>query len=85
MTRIANATTETEEHEEVEITPEMIEAGEIELHLFDRDFEDDRDAVVRIYAAMRKAAISKLKWALLNFEWMNFARRGGRFGATVRG
>jgi hypothetical protein len=25
--RIANATTELEEHEEIEITPEMIEAG----------------------------------------------------------
>jgi hypothetical protein len=23
--------------------------------------------------------------ALLNFEWVNFARRGGRFGSTARG
>lgn len=28
MTRIANATTESEEHEEIEVTAEMIEAGE---------------------------------------------------------
>jgi len=27
MTRIANATTEPEEHKEIEITPEIIEAG----------------------------------------------------------
>jgi hypothetical protein len=28
MIRIANATTEPEEHDDIEITPEMIEAGE---------------------------------------------------------
>ena len=27
MSRIANATTEPDEHEEIEVTPEMIEAG----------------------------------------------------------
>jgi adenylate cyclase len=27
----------------------------------------------------------KTKMALLNFEWVNFARRGGRFGPTARG
>jgi hypothetical protein len=27
MSRIANATTEPEEHEEIEVTPEMVDAG----------------------------------------------------------
>ena len=35
MDRIANATTETEEHEGIEITKEMIEAGLNEYALFD--------------------------------------------------
>ena len=38
---------------EIEITPEMIEAGERELLSFSRKFEDDADAVIRIYQAMR--------------------------------
>ena len=38
--------------DEIEITPEMIEAGARELARFDRDFDDPRDAAARIYAAM---------------------------------
>jgi hypothetical protein len=34
----------------------MIEAGARELHEFDHDFDDYRDAVVRIYLAMSKIA-----------------------------
>jgi hypothetical protein len=43
---------------EIEVTAEMIEAGRSELRAFNHDFEDDRDAVVRIYVAMVKAATS---------------------------
>lgn len=41
-----------------EITPKMIDAGVSELLAFHRDFEREEDAVVRIYAAMAKAAPS---------------------------
>ena len=30
-------------------------------------------------------AMAKENRALLNFEWVNFARRGGRFDPTARG
>jgi hypothetical protein len=54
MSRIANATTESEEHEEIEITPEMIEAGLNEYAIFDS--QDPGDALVcAIYRAMKKA------------------------------
>ena len=59
MPRIANATTETEEHEGIEITKEMIEAGLNEYALFDS--QDPGDAVVcAIYTAMRKVIIGGL-------------------------
>lgn len=48
----------SEEYEEPEITPEMIEAGRAELRGFNRDFDDDRDIVALIYAAMHRAASS---------------------------
>jgi len=35
-----------------EVTPEMIEAGTVALYRFDRHFEDEADAVSRIYRAM---------------------------------
>jgi hypothetical protein len=54
MARIANAATEPEEHEEIEITSEMIEAGRRELLRFDHDFEDERDAAKRIYLSMER-------------------------------
>jgi hypothetical protein len=50
--RLANATTGPEEHEEIEITAEMIEAGCAEIASFDRRYESDEDAVERIYRAM---------------------------------
>ena len=37
---------------EIEVTPEMIEAGVYELITFDSRFEDDESAVLRIYKAM---------------------------------
>jgi hypothetical protein len=37
----------------IEITPEMIEAGVAQLLGFNRDFESEEDAVMRIYMAMR--------------------------------
>jgi hypothetical protein len=48
----------SEEYEEPEITPEMIEAGRAELRGFNRDFDDERDIVALIYAAMHRAASS---------------------------
>jgi hypothetical protein len=56
--RIANAITAPDEQEEIEITPEMIEAGREELRGFNRDFDDERDIVALIYAAMHRAASS---------------------------
>jgi len=59
MCRIANATTEPEEHEEIEITPEMIEAGKAILRaepsVFAGPFGVDCDAddlVAKVYLAM---------------------------------
>jgi hypothetical protein len=40
---------------EIEITPEMIEAGEQELMSFDRRFEAEEDLVIRIYRSMESA------------------------------
>jgi hypothetical protein len=37
---------------EIEITPEMIEAGVMELETFNADFEMEEDAVTRIFHAM---------------------------------
>jgi hypothetical protein len=54
--RIANATTEFVEHDEIEVTPEMIEAGREELVTFDHDFDDPRDIAKRIYIAMKRRA-----------------------------
>lgn len=39
-------------NEDIEITPEMIEAGAVELSRFNSDFECLEDAVARIYRAM---------------------------------
>jgi hypothetical protein len=50
--RIANATTEPKEHEEIEITPEMIEAGVVALVSYNPDFELEEDAAARIFKAM---------------------------------
>jgi hypothetical protein len=48
----------SKEYKEPEITPEMIEAGVGELRGFNRDFDDERDIVALIYAAMHRAASS---------------------------
>jgi hypothetical protein len=52
---IANATNESEEHEEIEITEEMIEAGIAKLMSWNHRFDSEEDAVTRIYLAMVKA------------------------------
>jgi hypothetical protein len=61
MTRIANAANEPEEHEEIEITEEMIGAGELAFSEHDPRFEGDSVAVERIFRAMLKIAIKQGK------------------------
>ena len=39
----------------IEITPEMIKAGVMELIRFDRDYESDESAVIRIFQEMYRA------------------------------
>jgi hypothetical protein len=56
MTRIANAT-EAERDAEIEVTPEMIEAGACELAGFHPDFESYEDAAVSIYKRMVTAKL----------------------------
>jgi hypothetical protein len=41
--------------DEIEITPEMIEAGIGELVAWNLDFHSEEDGVIRIYTAMTKA------------------------------
>jgi hypothetical protein len=52
MPRIANASTDPKEHEAIEVTAEMIEAGCAELAAFDNRYEAEEEAVERIYRAM---------------------------------
>lgn len=40
---------------DVEVTPEMVEAGVIQLSKFSEEFERWEDAAIRIYNAMQKA------------------------------
>jgi hypothetical protein len=49
---IAHAATEVEDHEGIDVTPEMIAAGCAELATFDYRYEAEEDAVERIYRAM---------------------------------
>ena len=42
---------------EIEITPEMIEAGVGEFLGYDSRFEEPRDAVIQIYLAMQRARV----------------------------
>jgi len=65
MTLIANATTEPDGHEEIEITPEMIEAGKAilcsEPSVFAGPFGVDCDAddlITKVYRAMALAQLS---------------------------
>jgi hypothetical protein len=46
--------------DDVEVTPEMIEAGLLELARFDARFQEERDAVRKIFRAMLKALNQKL-------------------------
>ena len=43
---------------EIEVTPEMVEAGVVEFCHFDSRFEDETDAVVRVYRVMAALAPS---------------------------
>ena len=56
---VVNAAIETEGHGEIEITEEMMKAGRREILSFDRRYESDEDAVMRIYRAMRMAEIQR--------------------------
>ena len=55
MSRIANATTEPDGHEPIEITPEMIEADTAALAAYSPYFDLEADGVQRIYMAMVRA------------------------------
>jgi hypothetical protein len=60
MTRIANATTDSEEHEEIEITPEMIEAGASVRCGFETFTVSEEYWAEMVYRAMRSVAMKKL-------------------------
>jgi len=47
------------QREEVEVTPEMIEAGKAALSSFNTDYELLEDAVIRIYEAMASARLAR--------------------------
>jgi hypothetical protein len=49
MSRIANATTELEEKEEIEVTPEMIKAGAAELASFSNFFDTFEEGALAIF------------------------------------
>jgi hypothetical protein len=44
--------------DEIEITPEMIEAGTLALSKHDEEFESSDEAVVRIFRAMLEALLN---------------------------
>jgi hypothetical protein len=44
---------------ELEVTPEMIEAGVRAFFEFDSRFEGEREAVIRIFQAMRAAQVAR--------------------------
>jgi hypothetical protein len=52
--------------DEIEVTPEMIEAGEIEFVRFDSRFEGPDEVVLRIYKVMRKARALSVSAASLD-------------------
>jgi hypothetical protein len=56
MTCIANATTKPDEHEGIEITEEMIDAGERAFYESDPRFETGVDRAILIYEAMVRAS-----------------------------
>jgi hypothetical protein len=59
---LANATTKLDEHEEIEVTEEMIEAGYRVLPdsaLVDYPLEADKLTVCEIYQAMRRLSPAK--------------------------
>jgi hypothetical protein len=57
------------------------------VSLFTKSADWSYEAEWRLIAEERAFVGSPrtIKTALLNFEWVNFARRGGRFGPTARG
>jgi hypothetical protein len=52
MLCIANAITEPKEHEGIEITEEMLEAGVAAYYQADRRFDSDDEVVTRLYRRM---------------------------------
>jgi hypothetical protein len=55
MDRIANVIIEPEEHEEIDVTPEMIAAGLAAYYSGDRRFDLDDEIVLGIYRSMERA------------------------------
>jgi hypothetical protein len=55
MVRIANVTTEPETNDEIEVTPEMIEAGVTALEAASGALSD-RETVIEVYIAMKSVA-----------------------------
>lgn len=51
----------TDKGTEVEITPEMIEAGMLEISSYNTDFETMEEAVARIFIAMIEACNGSAK------------------------
>jgi hypothetical protein len=50
--RIANATTEPEQHEGIEVTNDMVKAGVLRLFDYDPCFANEEDVVIEIFLAM---------------------------------
>jgi len=46
---------------EIEVTPEMIEAGEEEFLSFDSRFERESDCVARVYKVMERTRLRSVK------------------------
>jgi hypothetical protein len=60
--RIANATIAPEEHDEIEITPEMMEAGVREfLESRSLEYEGPEDAVESIFTAMVRVSPRRIR------------------------
>jgi hypothetical protein len=68
MVRIANATTEPEEHGDIKITPEMIEAGCRAIAGYNYNFDLEEEIVERIFRAMITAKYLGVS-AAPTFDW----------------
>ena len=60
MGRVLGECHREESEAEIEVTPEMIEAGIAELARYNPEYESDEKAVTRIYEAMLSLSPKKL-------------------------